>query len=238
MAYAFVQSNSAQQGSTPVTSLGVSLTGVGAGNLIAVWAKHEGAAVAMSITDGTTVLTGATKTNHGNGDLSAQWFYLLSANSGNKTYTLSFAGGVSRAFVSLIVFECSNSGSTSSLDGEAGAAGTGSGNLDSGNFTTTASDGIAFGGYGEYSGETISNMRINAVAADASVTLSGATFTAAWRKSFSSGFTGSATAQLGTTQDWIVRGIAFKGTASGGGSGLSVPRNVSSLVAVKRAANF
>lgn len=217
MAFTFVQSNSNSSGGSPVASLGVTLTGVGAGNLICIWVKHEGTPVGISVSDGTTTLTAGTKTDHGNGDLSGQFHYLLSANSGDKTYTVTFAGSVSRTFISLIVFEYSDSGSTFSLDGENGSSGNGT-VMTSNNFTTTATDGVAFGGYGEYSAANLSTTTINGVAADATIQLSGNTFSGAWRKTFTSGFTGAAAGAIDNTHDWVVRGIGFKATVGGGGT--------------------
>lgn len=232
-AFTFVQSGSNSSGGTPVSSLGVTLASVGAGALVNIWVKHEGAPVGMSVSDGTSTLTGGTKTDHGNGDLSGQFHYLLSANGGTKTYTVTFSGSVSRTFISLIAFEYSFSG-TASLDGENGGSGTGT-TLTSGNFTTTATDGVAFGGYGEYSTANLSTTAINGVAADGTIQLSGNTFSGAWRKTFTSGFTGAATAAIDNSFDWVCRGIAFKAEAS---AGFSVPRNISAQTAVKRAANF
>lgn len=211
MAFAVAQLNSNNSGATPQANLTVALTGVGAGNLIAVWTKHEGATVGVSVSDGTTTLTAATKTTHGNGDLEGQWHYLLSANSGNKTYTMTFAGGVSRPFLAMIVYECSDAGNTFTLDGENGTSGNGTA-ITSNNFTTTATDGITFGGYAEYSTDAVTNQQVNGVAATLTQ-LSGNTFTAAWRRTFSAGFTGAATATIASAQDWVVRGIAFKATS-------------------------
>lgn len=213
MPFAFVQSNSASVDAASA-SLGVALTGVGASNLIEIWVKHEGTPVGIVVSDGTTTLTPATKTNHANNDLSGQHQYLLVANSGNKTYTVSFTGGVTRPFIRVVVNEYSYSG-TASLDGEAGNTSTGSTSVTSTNMTTTATDGVAFGGYAEYDVGSLSSMQVNGVAADGSQGVTNSTF--AWRKTFSAGFTGAATATLSAgTFAWICRAIAFKAEAAGG----------------------
>ena len=147
MAFTFAQSNSAiyEDALGGTLTLGVALTGVTAGNHIGFWVKHEGAATTIEVSDGTTSLTARTKFSHSNGDLHGQWFYLLAANSGDKTYTVTF--GAKRVFVRIFVFEHSYTG-TASYDVEptAGGAEGSSTAPNSGNMTTTGDDELVFGG--------------------------------------------------------------------------------------------
>jgi hypothetical protein len=199
-----------------VASIAVALTGVTAGNLIAVWVKHEGTSTSITVSDGTTTLTAATYKANGSANSFGQWHYLLSANSGNKTYTATF--GASRSFPTIIVFEYSITGSWA-FQAQNTATGT-STSPNSGNFTTTGTDGVAFGGYAENSTNFTSSEQINGVAADGSKRTAAAgdprCYTTAWRKTFTSGYTGAASATLASAE-WVCCGIAFGVSGGGGG---------------------
>jgi hypothetical protein len=208
----FVQDGYAEDSSgTPVASLGVTLTGVAAGNLVAVWGKHEGATASISVSDATSTLQAGTYQANPPADSFGQWNYILSANSGNRTYTESF-GGASRAFPSIIAFEYSAAGKVWSFLGQSAANGTSTA-PNSGNFTTSGDDGVAFGGYAEDSTNFTSSEQINSVAADGrKQTPAGAdprNYTVAWRKAFTAGYTGAASGTLGSSVAWACAGIAF-----------------------------
>lgn len=216
MALTFVQSaNATDSSGSNVASIGVSLTGVGGGNLISCLAKHEGSTTTISTSDGTSTLSSGNYGSNGGSDSHGQWKYLLSANSGNKTYTSTF--GASRPYPTTIIYEYSYSG-TASLDGQNNSNGS-SGTCSSGNFTTTGTDGVGFGAYIENTGGiTITAAALNGVAADGIINVSG-NFTAAWRKTYSAGFTGAATGTMSGSTTWGCIGIAFKVDAGGSVTG-------------------
>lgn len=213
MSFAFVQSAMAGDGSgSSVASIAVSLTGVGAGNLIANFVKHEGGTTTITDSDGTTTLSTGTYRSNPGGDSHGQWQYLLSANSGNKTYTSTF--GASRPYPSTIVFEHSHT-DAAVLEAQNTANGTSTA-PNSGNFTV-AGAGVAFGGYVENSANTTSSELINGAAADGALRSPSGNFTSAWRRVHASGFTGAASATLDASVAWACLGIAFKEEAVAAG---------------------
>jgi len=194
-----------------VSSISTSaITGVGAGHAILAWVKHEGAPTTITVSDGTTSFSPGTKTNHSNGDFSGQWFYLPSSvASGTVTYTASFS--VAKPFCSIIVWEYSYTG-TASLDTEATNQSNGSTAVTSTNLTTSATNTVVLGGYGEYSPELLSAALVNGSAANTLMQLASSSVSGAWARIMSGTFTGAATATLsgGGTDDWICNAIALK----------------------------
>ena len=212
MALAFVQKNSSANDNS-ATSLAVTLNNVGAGNLIVIWAKFEGAATTISVSDGTTAFQNGTMANHANADLHASFAYLLIGNSGNKTFTCTF--GAARPYVRLHVWEFSYSG-TASLDVQNTGTGT-SANPLSGNVTTTGTDEVAVGGYGEYGGNPVSAPEINAVAANGStINEPAGSFAASWYRLLTATFTTGHANVTMSNFDWICNIISFKVAALAG----------------------
>ena len=203
MAFTFIQGNSAESGTT------VTLTGVTAGNLIVIWIKWEDGAGTATVSDGTDSFTMATAGNSGSGP-AGQFGYLLSSSSGDKTYTITAPGSFQRFRVA----EFSYSG-TIVADAENIALGTSSSPA-SGNIATTGTIELALGGYGEYTANALSGMQINGQAYD---NVSGGSYTKMWNKSFSSTFTGQASATLTPSSEWVCSVISFKES----GGGLSIP---------------
>ncbi|MFO0691587.1 MAG: PQQ-dependent sugar dehydrogenase [Myxococcota bacterium] len=192
------------------TTLSVPLTNVRAGSLIVAYVKWEGATSGSTVTlsDGTSTFTADTQVNSANGDLHGRFFYLpASTASGNVTYTATWSAG--RPFRRLLVSEYAYSGGTVAFDGSNRATAT-SGTLNSGNLTTTGSDEVVFGAYGEYSSVDTTAERIGGVAAD-QVVRSG--FASMWSKTFTAPFTGAATA-AGNSSTWVGSVIAFKRTGA------------------------
>lgn len=207
MSFTFVQSG------TSLDSNAVSLTGVGAGNLIAIWFKTEGTVGTPTCSDGTSSLTVRSVNTHANNDLHGCFAYLLSANSGNRTYT--FTPGGSPSFQRIIVMEFSLSAAATFDTDIATADGTSTA-PNSGNITTAGTDELVLGGYGEYSDSTLSARLINGSAADANVDASA---TSMWRRAVNATFTGAASATLSPSAAWICSAIAFQ---IGGGGGATV----------------
>lgn len=201
MAIAFVQSNTAEATS-------IALTGVGAGNLIVLWIKWENALGDCTATDGTTSLTMGTSVSDAAGT-SGQFAYLLSANGGNKTYTVTFPVGA--GFQRLRIFEYSYTG-TVSFDAQNTGSGVSAAPA-SGNITTTGTDEVVVGGYSEDNTNTVSAQKINAVAADR--VIGGATIAQEWDRILTATFAGgNAQATLSASQGWVCNIIAFKVAAA------------------------
>ena len=197
----FVQSNISDSGTT------VALTGVTAGNLIVIWVKWEGASSNGNATcsDGTSSFAMATAGHRGTSAPSSQFGYLLSANGGNKTYTVTVpAGG---GFIRLRVAEFSYTGGTLSFDVENIGSGSSTAPA-SGNVTTTGTDELVFGGYGEATVATSSSPLINGLAASTLPTQG--SYTRLWYKTFASTFTGNASITLSAAGSWVCNILSFK----------------------------
>lgn len=120
MAISFVQSATSGNLSASDTIAAVSLNGVGAGNLIVVWIAHElGSTTTYSVSDGTTTFTNGTE-DVGIATCVGIFAYLLSANSGNKTYTCTF--GTATTWRAIHVYEFASAAGVKKLDVQDGAA--------------------------------------------------------------------------------------------------------------------
>lgn len=220
MAFSLVQSESIGQTiNDPLSSIPITLNGVGAGNLIVLLLKYEGATTTSSVSDGTSSLTALTEKAHSNDDVRCRIFYLLSANSGNKTYTVTL--GAARDWWRVHVWEFAHGGSISFDTEPSGGGGAGTGtSASSGNMTTTGTSELAIAMYGEYSASTLSSLAINGQAADGSISDDPlGTLTASWYEIFGGTFTGAATVTLSGSSAWVVVAAAFKEAAAGGGEG-------------------
>jgi hypothetical protein len=200
---AFAQSNSAFNNASG-TTLTVQLTNVKPGSLIVAYVKWEGTAAAtVTLNDGTGAFVADTLNSAANNSLHGRFFYrLASTTSGTVTYTATWSAG--RTYRKLMIYEYSYAG-TLSLDASNRATAT-SGSLTAGTITTTGTDEIVFGAYGEYNANNTTNERINNVVADRVIRSS---FASMWSKSFNAPFTGTATA-TGNSTTWIGNVIAFK----------------------------
>ena len=155
--FAFLRSGAASNDSG-ATTLTVQLTGVAAGDLIVAYVKYEGAATTVAVSDGASTFAADTAVHAANGDLHGQFFYALAAQaSGTVTYTATWAA--SKPYRKLFVYEYSHSGTVATFDVSGRATAT-SGTLNSGAVTTTGTDEVVFGSYGEYSANTTSNEQI------------------------------------------------------------------------------
>lgn len=218
MSFTFVNQTSNDDGSgSTITQLDIASYSTTAGSMLVGWCKHEGASTTLSVarSDTTEPWTAATYQQHSNLDLSGQFFYLVGSGGGTQTYRLSLAAA--RPFVTFILFEYTFSGGTPTLDAQVTAIGN-SAAPNSGNASPTGTDGVAFGGYGEYVGATASAGLINGAAADGGIYLTTpdpTTYSAAWRKTYSAGFTGAASCTAGGSAPWVCNFLSFKIAASG-----------------------
>jgi hypothetical protein len=117
----------------------VALTGVTAGDLIVgCLSWNLGGTPSISISDGTTTATLLPEATDGTfHDYSLMW-YILSANSGNRTYTVTTSIAVNSADYWVSQFHSSGPGSWHS-DSGSGSGASSSTASNSGNFTTTYS---------------------------------------------------------------------------------------------------
>ena len=199
------------------SSIQVVLTGVTAGNLIVAFFKHEQTPTTYTLSDGTSSLTIGTEVDHSNNDLSAAFAYLLDANSGTRTYTLTL--GASRNHVALVVKEFSYDG-TCELDQQSIGQGSGTG-ATSGSISTTGSECIAIGGVAQFSAGASSNHQIDGAAGN-NLEPTGTTSAdqcRAWDR-VGTVTSGAATITV-PSDDWICNIIAFKEAGGGGGGGNS-----------------
>lgn len=214
MAFNLVQSNH-NAGTT------VALTGITAGNLIVVWANWEEGSGSATISDGTSSLAMDTASDSG-GQVMGQFGYLLSANSGNKTFTGTFPAGA--AYHSMIAWEFSYTGSATIGFDTSARAGGNSTAPSSGNATVANMDTVVLGGEVNYGAAAASGRKINAIDATGSVTST--RNGTSWYKMFSSTFTGPAVATIASNY-WACNIISFKATSVGGGLsfqiGLEIP---------------
>lgn len=197
--------------------ISVQLTGIQAGDLIAACVKHEGADTTRSISDGTSTLTAAptTEQNHSGGEPHSECFYLLSSvATGSPTYTLTLGGN--REYKRMVVYAYRYTG-TASFDTSNSGQGTGTA-IASGAITTTGTDEVVFGFYGEYTTATLSSVNINGSAADQTQT-AGAASSAMWSRVFTGTFSsGQATATASASDRWTSAVMAFKASGGGGGA--------------------
>ena len=212
MAIAYIQKQSASADASG-TALNVTVTSTGAARILVVWCKWEGAnGSILSISGGGTWVNGTLK-DHTNGDLHGQFAYVLSSTSGTTTVTMTLSAA--RTFRRIHFWEFSYAG-TASLDAQITNSSTGATAITSTNITTTGTDEVVLGGYGEYSGDTVTSPLINAVAAAQSLIDSPAsTYTGSWERIVTATFTGAATATLSAADPWVCNAISLKAVAGG-----------------------
>jgi hypothetical protein len=204
----FVQQNSAAANGSAAT-ITVALTGVGAGNLIVLFACHETVQDTITASDGTTSLTGLTRHDFVGGSGSGRFLYLLSANSGDKTYTVTF--GSAAQFRKVFVWEYSYSGTAEFDQENSNESNGGTSSITSGNITTTGTDEVVLAGNWAYSASFPSDEQINGVAAD-NIDHDG-NDGSSWDSIVTATFTGQATATRGTAS-WACLIASFKATGA------------------------
>jgi len=202
-------SSNANNSGTPHTSLAITVNGITAGNLIVVWVGWEDVNGTTSVSDGTSMLTpGTKKKDDSGGGAYGQFFYLLSANGGNKTYTASFSASTN--YSRIAVMEFSSYDKVWSFDAENVGGGYGSSTA-SGNITTSGTDEVVVGGFSHYQPNTTTNESINGVAAtEPSYSPLGGQYSSVWYRLLSSTFLNGNASASTTAQYWVNNIIAFK----------------------------
>lgn len=229
--FTFVDSDGSTAAGSANTIASPGLT-VNVGDLVVAVVSWEGGTASMTMSDGSASLTewSLGPTANASGDPILDVFYMLASTvSGTNSivYTGTFGAAANRTIrcIAVMVFTPS---SPASLDGTANVGTGNSTNLASGNITTTATDGIAFGAYAEF-GATILSEQINSVAADR-VQLAGAAHTEIFSKTYAAGYTGQATGQFSGANRWNLGVLAFKTGVANLNAFLGEPITGSSLL--------
>jgi hypothetical protein len=185
---------------------------VAAGDLVIVAVKWENADTTVTVSDGTSSLT-ETPAGHA-ADASPAWttaFYLLSSvATGTVTYTVTWSAAQTFRDIGVMVYRPP---STPVTDGTFVKAVGNSTAFASGNITTTGTDGVAFGYYGE-TGGTASAQQINGSAASQVLTFGVQPRSSIWSLTYTAGFTGQATATISPSGTWGGGLMAFKASGA------------------------
>lgn len=133
----------------------VTLTGVTAGNLVVVvFMESEQTGDTLTCSDGTSSLTNVT---NGNGTYTVvQFFYILSANGGDRTYTISGENG---SAIFTAAYEFSYTG-TISYDTQNHNLGDGTGSITTGNITTGGDTAVVIVAANSYAGGDLTSQQI------------------------------------------------------------------------------
>jgi hypothetical protein len=196
-------------------------------------AKHEGTTTTIALTDnkGSGTFNPLTKESHASGTHGQlHWVKIGSPGTG---HTVTMTLGAARDFKGVAVWLVNASTSANiELDAEAHSQGTGA-SMDAGSLATTGVSVVSFMGIAE--GNSANWTNGSGWATDFTG-MSGvlATFGQSRGAETTSPIDPVATADASIP--WCALAASFREAAAG--SGLDVPRNVSALAAVKRAANF
>lgn len=223
MSWTFVADGAGANDGGGTTLATTAVAGVQAGDCVVVWASENTVdTTTMTVSDGTTSLTGLTKGTSG-GAMAGQIFYLLaSVATGSVTYTVTYSGTVSGRRICAAVYRPSGT-VTFDVQSAFGASATGT-TATSGTYTTAAGDVLAVGGTWNLSANVISGELLNGLAADTVTRSAGSSL---WRKAFASGFTGgTAVATWTGSTRWICQGVSFLNTDGGGGGTVAQPSSL------------
>ena len=218
MAFTFIASAGNSDDASGTTLDCSSSLNVEAGDLLVAWTKNEGAPTthAMAKSTGSPANTftydAADTEDHSNADLSGAFGYVLAA-AADATATFRMTLGAARPYRRVLVMQFRPDGGET-VTRDAGNNGQGNSSaLSSGNVTTTGTDEVICGGYGEYGTRTASSEQVGGVAATEPAASPQGGYTAAWYLIATSTFTGAATATLDADTEWVCGAIAFKSEA-------------------------
>lgn len=206
-------------------SIAVTRAGVTAGNLIVVWAGHQGGTITIVISD-----SGGSSFTHGTINDSTphgRFAFAITGASGSVTYTATFGANAASRVIHVWEFATT---ATPTLDTQGTSQGTASA-ASSGNITTTGIDELVMAAGMSAGGTLWSALAINGVAADDSATST--TFGNTWYRLVSATFTGAATGTIsGGGAQYICTALALQ--IGGGGGGPVTPSVVSGAPSVRR----
>lgn len=186
-----------------------------AGNLAVVHVAWEDINTACTVSDGTSSFTAGTLAANGDNTNHSQFFYLLSANGGNKTFTATF--GTSSPYRSIHISEF-NAAGTWILDAQNIGTGNGYG-LTSGSIDTSGSSAVVLGGFKHYSSGSYSGELIGGVTPTIPSYTPPTSFDfskIAYRLLDATISSATAYALRSVTDTWACNIIAFKATEAGG----------------------
>lgn len=211
--WTFVNSGGAgSSGST--TTATFKITGVAVGDVVSIGVKYEGGTTTVTCSDTASTFVDAFVGAHqtdGSGGIHTACYTVSASSAGVVTYTITW--GAARTFKDIGGMAYRPS-SAASLDATPKLA-TGSGTTaTSGNATTTSTDGLGIGSYGETgSAPTSATAAINGVTRDQVLLYGAATRSAIWSKTYSAGFTGAATIPI-VSGSYGVSLLSFKTAAT------------------------
>jgi hypothetical protein len=190
------------------------------GNLVVAIALWEGATTTVSISDGTSTFTNGTAgvnpdSIDGEWDIRQCPAYLLSANGGNKTFTLTLGGDRNTVVLHILEFSTNTSGGSWELDGQAAYEYGYSAALSSGNLTTIGTEVVGIGYGRNWTNSSYSSQTIGGYTATEAVdngVYSGNSFY------YIGTFSGDADTTAGVSMQWLQGLIAFKVSAVAGKS--------------------
>lgn len=211
MPFTFVQSNVGAAAAD--VSVSTTLTGVTAGNLIIVFTGYQDPTTTMVISDGTSTLLKGTTNDTGPHTVFA---YLLAANGGTRTYTMTPGTGLH--FMRIHAWEFAYTGGAISLDSERNDASGTTAAVSSNPFSTTGTDTLAMAGlYAAGDVSLIATPQIDSN--NATDTLNPAsTGMATWYRAVTAPISGglaTGTVAGGGGSAWVVGTIAFTVAAAG-----------------------
>lgn len=214
LSFTFVNSGVGGAAGASSTVATGSVASVHAGDLAVVLVKWEGADTTVTMSDGgASTFVDAFSGAHV-GSAATYWttfmYTLSTSTTASKTYTATFVSGTrtSRDIIAMVHTPTA----AVTLDGTPkGTHGTSGTTATSGNITTSGTDGLAFGGYGDFTGVAATSTLINGGAKDRQVNGGASTASSFWSKAYASGFTGQAQATIaGTGPDWVCIVMAFQ----------------------------
>jgi len=198
-----ISNNTAYNGGSS-TTITVNATSVQAGDLVVLWACNY-AGTTMTVSDGTSSLTGLTVTSSG-ANLTGQFFYLTSSvATGTVTYTVTYGVASTARAANVYVFRPSAS---CSFDTQASLSQAASGTAVTTNSITTGS-GTVLTFAAQYNENAVNSSAetINSVTADGAIRTAVAS---TWYRATTSTYTGGGAATLAGSSRWCAISCSFR----------------------------
>lgn len=200
--------------STTITS---NVASVAAGDTVIVEAINDNSQDTMSVSDGTSSLTGLTLNSVS--VLRHKTFYLLSSvATGTVTYTVTYGAPTATTNRGILVYVFRASGGTVSFDQDNRGNEFFGTTIATGNITTTGTDELVVVGHFNSSAVVPTSQQINGVAADGTHA-EGSDLLHQWYRIVSSTFTGQGTGTMGSSGRHTDHITSFKITGGGAAAG-------------------